>query len=100
MGTRLELHSELLELAPKAYYQPPASIKMAYPCFVYKRSRIKPQYADNRMYLKHDCYQLTYISLSVADNKVDEILEHFKYCHFDRSYVADGLNHYTFDLFY
>lgn len=100
MGRRTELHGELLELAPKAYYQPPTNIKMVYPCFVYDRSKIKAEYADNRIYQKYDCYSLKYISPTVADGKVDEILEHFKYCRFDRHYVADGLHHYIFDLFY
>lgn len=100
MGTRAELQGELLKLAPYAYYQPPVSLKINYPCFIYQLSPPKTEHADNRIYIKIPHYTLTYISSAVSDHKVDEILCHFKYCHFDRSFTADGLHHYTFDLFY
>ncbi len=100
MGTRLELHGELLELAPHAYYDPPSSVKIQYPCFVYHLSRIKPQFADNRIYQKYPCYMVTYISPSVSDHKIDEFLDRFQYSRFDRTYTADELHHYVFEVFY
>lgn len=100
MGTRLELHGELLDLAPNAYYDPPTSIKMQYPCFVYNRSDIDAIHANNSKYQKFNKYSLTYISRSVSDQKADEILNRFSYCSFDRSYTADGLHHYVFSLYY
>ena len=100
MGTRIELQGELLELAPYAYYQPPSNIKMAYPCFIYKRSAIDAKYADNIIYKACNCYTLTYISPKVADDKVDQIMRHFRYCSYDRPYTADGLHHYVFTIFY
>ena len=100
MGTRAQLHNELLTLAPKAYYHPPTSIKMAYPCFVYDLSKVSTIYADDRSYHNFPAYSLTYISQTLADSKVFEVLDHFQYCRFDRHYVADNLHHYTFELFY
>lgn len=100
MGTRLELHGELLDLAPYAYYQPVSSVKLNYPCFIYKLADIRPTYADNRRYQSLPYYTLTYISLRPADDKVKEILEHFSYCKMERPYMADNLYHYVFNLFY
>lgn len=100
MGTRLELHEELLSLAPNVYFQPPSSVKLSYPCIVYHLSDIDTLYADNRSYKNFKSYLVTYISRRPNDEKVDEILNHFSYCRFDRPYVADNLQHYAFVLFY
>lgn len=100
MGSRLQLHNELLAIAPKAYYQPPSSVKMQYPCFVYKLDPPKSFHADNRKYKKFPCYTVTYISPTVADDKVDEILNRFQYCTLAKPYVADGLYHYAFTIYY
>jgi len=77
MGTRLELHAELLDLAPRAYYQPPASIRMTYPCFRYELADVDTLYADNRAYRNLLCYSIIYISKEPAEEKVKEILDHF-----------------------
>ena len=100
MGIRLELHGELLEMAPYAYYDPPSSVRLQYPCFIYHLSRVRPLFADNRIYQKYPCYMVTYISPSVSDYIVNEFLDRFKYCRFDRSYTADELHHYVFEVFY
>lgn len=100
MGTRLDLHEELLTLVDRAYYQPPSSIRMTYPCIVYGLSNIHTVYADNANYKRFKSYLITYISQIPDDNKIDEIADHFPYCKFDRHYVADNLHHYTFVLFY
>lgn len=100
MGSRLDLHNELLKIAPKAYYNPPASAKMQYPCFRYKLTPPKILRADNRLYKQFPCYTVTYISLNVADDKVNEILTRFKSCKLDTHFINDGLNHYVFTIFY
>ena len=100
MGTRVDLHKELLTMAPYAYYNPPSSCKMSYPCFRYTLSGIDTIYADNQSYKNHINYSITYISNDIADDKMLEVLGHFQYCRFDRHYVADNLHHYVFELFY
>ena len=100
MGTRLNLHDELLTLAPQAYYQPPSSIQMTYPCFVYHLSSIHTFYANNGSYHNAKTYLLTYISRTPSDQMIDDVLAHFQGCRFDRHYVADNLHHYVFYLVY
>lgn len=100
MGTRLELHNELLQLCDHAYYQPPSNDRMEYPCFRYRLSKVNKIPADNTAYLRHKSYLITYINLQVNDSIIDTMLDRFEYCRFDRHYVADNLHHYTFELFY
>lgn len=100
MGSRLELHEELVELVPRAYYQPPATVRMQYPCIVYHLNDIRSRYADNFSYTSLKSYLLTYISQTVDDVVVTKILESFPYCRFDRYYTADNLHHYVFELYY
>lgn len=100
MGTRIDLHNELLELAPKAYFQPPATVRMEYPCFRYNFSGLDALHADNAMYRGLNRYSVTYISRTHAEEIVLRMKEHFKYCRFDRSYTADNLYHYAFELYY
>lgn len=100
MGTRLQLHNELLALAPEAYFQPPESVRMEYPCFRYAFSGVDVKHADNIGYMQRDKYHVVYISKSPAMDKVHEILNHFPYCRLDRPYTADNLYHYSFELYY
>lgn len=100
MGKRLKLQSELLQFTPNVYYQPPESVKLTYPCIVYGLSRIVSRYADNKNYMNHKCYNLTYISLDPVEDLLQQILNHFKLIRLDRIYTADNLYHYSFVLFY
>lgn len=100
MGTRQELHNQLLTLAPHAYHQPPATVRMEYPCFVYNLSDVRTRYADNLAYKHAKAYMLTYISKTSNDAIIDSTMEAFQYCRFNRTYTADNLYHYVFELFY
>lgn len=99
MASRLKLHEQLTKIA-EAYYQPPSSIHMQYPCFVYHLAKEKSDYADNIMYRGFIRYTVTYITLRIHDEIIREMHKKFKYCSFDREYTVDGLHHYSFDLFY
>ena len=100
MGTRLEFNEALLNLVPHAYYQPPATVRMEYPCIVYDLSKIDSKYADNMSYARRRAYLLTLITRLPADSELDDIMDAFSYIRFDRHYTADNLHHYTFELYY
>lgn len=100
MGSRLELHAELLKFAPNVYFQPPSNIKMAFPCIVYARSTRSKEFANNTIYLFKQCYQLT-VMTSDADSTVGEELEsHFQYCGVTNEFTLDNLHHTILDLYY
>ena len=104
MKPRLSLHHELCEIlgSTHAYYQPPESLKLVYPCFVYGlnpggRSVTK---ADNSLYRYEARYQLIYITDDSETDIPITLLKHFPLCSYDRMYVSDRLYHHVFDLYY
>lgn len=108
MDRRPKLHRMLKELfknlepypvEPHVYFQPPESLKMVYPCIVYKLTDLPDGYADNLSYFEHREYQLTVID-SDPDSKLREKVAKLKWCRFIRSFTTDNLNHFVFELNY
>lgn len=81
------------------YFQPPESKKFKYPCIVYERSGIRTDSANNKRYLKHKRYTVTYIDEDPDSEIPDRILEQ-NHCSFDRHFTADNLNHDVFTLYF
>lgn len=81
------------------YYQPPESVKLSYPCFVYERSGIRTDSANNKIYRKHNRYTVTYIDEDPDSEIPDKLLE-LGYCEFDTHFEADNLNHDVFTLYF
>lgn len=104
MGSRLDLHSDLVSLgavgSKQIYYQPPASIKLTYPCIIYKKSDINTRYADNMAYKAINRYDITIISRDPDNTIADEIIEAFPYARFDRRYTAENLYHDILEIYY
>jgi hypothetical protein len=68
-----------------------------YPCIVYKRDDIIPFWAGNRPYTLTNRYLVTFITRDPDDEVTDKIAALEK-CVLDRSFVADNLYHYAFNL--
>ena len=103
MDSRLSLHEKLVSLlgSDHVYFQPPESIRMKYPCFVYERSSMDTDLADDTKYLNKMRYELMYISKEPDTNSfIKTVIETFRYCSYNRHFVSDGLNHEVFDLYY
>lgn len=100
MASRLELHNELLTLCNNAYYQPPESVKLTYPCIVYKRSTGDVRFANNSKYSYKRSYELTVIDRDPDRLLAERILMHFKMCREDRSFVSENLYHNILTLYY
>lgn len=108
MDSRQILHGKLVSRFPgiKVYYQPPS--KLTYPCIVYDLDNINTLKANNKTYKKDRRYVLTYYSLDpdpkiTINNEsvlVEDVLLNIPMCSFDRHYVADGIHHYVFTIFY
>lgn len=101
MGQRLELQ-ELLEQtlgSDKVYFQPPANVKLQYPCIVYQRDPAKTEFADNKPYRYTKRYQVTVIDRN-PDSLIPDRVAFLPMCTFDRFYAADNLNHDVFTIFF
>lgn len=101
MGTRLQLQTLLEALlgSRNVYFQPPSTVKMKYPCIVYSLSDIDTKFADNIPYSNKRRYQSTAIDPN-PDSVIPDKLALLPMCVFDRSYTADNLNHYVFNIYF
>ena len=98
---RLELHDILssIEGVKKAYYQPPESMRMTYPCIRYERSNGLTTFANNYPYQFTMRYTVTVIDTD-PDSKIVEEVAKLQMCTFDRAYSSDNLYHSVFTLYY
>lgn len=99
MAPRLELQTRLEGITAHVYFQPPASVKMQYPCIIYSLDSARLEHADNRLYRYTKRYQVTVIDRNPDSDLPDAVIE-LPLCEFDRSFAADNLNHYVFNLFF
>lgn len=100
MGSRLELHKELLLFTRNLYFQPPSNIQLEYPCIIYHKGRISRSYGNNGIYLRRQQYTLTVIDRDPDSTTADSIEEVFEYCEVSDHYTKDNLNHTTLTLYY
>lgn len=102
MGSRLELHDELCEIlgSKNVYFQPPASVKMSYPCIRYSTPHSNQKRANNHVYLNTKGYEGVVIDKNPDSEIPDKLLEHFPMCSLGNGYIADNLNHFPFTIYY
>ena len=101
MGKRMDLQL-ILEKTPevkKVYFQPPATVKLVYPCIIFELAGDRTQHADNQKYLRTNRYTLMVIDKD-PDSKIYEKVLALPFSALDRFYTADNLNHWIISLYY
>ena len=98
---RLELQDKLEKIlgSKNVYFQPPNTVKMQYPCIVYRRKEINVLHANDNPYITKTAYTLTAIN-SDPDKLLFEKLISLPYVSFERHYTADNLNHDVYNIYY
>jgi hypothetical protein len=98
---RLLLQSLLEEVlgSSNVYFQPPANIKLSYPCIVYKRSGSDTIFADNVPYRRTTRYQVTVIDRN-PDSNIPKKVGDLESCTHNDNFAVDNLNHDVFTLYY
>lgn len=101
MGLRTDLQTILETVlgSKYVYFQPPATIKMIYPCIVYERNNAKTEFANNYPYSYEKEYKVTVIDGN-PDSPIPDEVSKLSQCVFDRHYTADNLNHDVFTIFF
>ena len=101
MRTRVDLQSLLEEILgnTNVYFQPPDNLEINYPCIIYMRDYIKPEYADNSTYSFAKRYEITLIDKDPDSAMVDKLAS-LPMCSFDRHFTSDNLNHDVFNLYF
>ncbi len=102
MARRLKLHEELEQVlgSKNVYFQPPESTKLKYPCIKYELDKTQTIFADNNPYHFTTRYTITLITRD-PDNEIHErLLRSFKMCVHNRTFTADNLYHYVYELYF
>ena len=101
MDRRLKLQTllESIKGVSKAYFQPPETVKMSYPCVVYSLDEDKGLHANNSLYFLRKRYMLTVIDKN-PDSVIPDAVRGLSYCDFERSYKKDNLNHWVFTIYF
>ena len=110
MGTRLELQQVLEQIFvengmtessahERVYFQPPETVKMTYPCIVYKLDRIDTRFANDSPYLHYKAYAVTIIDKN-PDSILPDLVGALPMSSFTRSFTNDNLNHFVYRLYY
>lgn len=100
MGNRDTLHAKLVDLmdGKKVYFQPPESIKLQYPCIIYKLTGASDLYADNTHYRNMKRYDVILVDKN-PDSIYCDRLNEIQYSRMDRTYINDNLHHYAFTIY-
>lgn len=72
---------------------------MKYPCIVYAWTNTDTKFANNSLYATKRKYQVTVIDKN-PDTEIPDRVMGLPLCSPTRSYIADNLNHYSFDIYY
>lgn len=102
MAPRLDLHSELCALLGSnfVYFQPPATIRINYPCIIYSFTNYGVDYADNKIYSNKKEYSIILIETDPDSVLPERLLNHFSYCRFSSHYTSENLHHSAFAIYY
>lgn len=98
---RLQLHDILCKIlgSRNCYFRPPSGFEMHYPCIVYDHFSTEVDRADNIPYKTAKRYDITVIDENPDSEIPDRVLE-LPYCKSDRNFASEGLNHFTFTLYF
>lgn len=105
-GNRLDLHNKFIDIlgtknqqVTRVYFQPPATVKLEYPCIIYKRSNRKNFFSSNGLYMGMKQYLVTVVDKN-PDSEIPEKVQKLPYCAFSTNFSVDNLNHDVFTLYF
>ena len=79
------------------YFQPPVKQSMNYPAIRYSLLKIGGKRANNKRYTKETGYNILLIDPNPDSLFVEPLLQ-LPFCKFDRYYVSENLNHFSFTI--
>lgn len=98
---RIKFHNKLISILGNnnVYYNPPSTIKIHYPCIIYKLKDIMTNRASNKVYSLDHVYEVSLIGTKVTDDTKDKLMTNIPYCEFNNSYISDNLYHYVYTIY-
>lgn len=106
MGDRFDLDERLVTVLGltepdgdrHVYFNPSSSVFLKYPAIKYSIKKIDSIFASGGSYRRAPAYDVILIDENPDSEYVNKILE-LPYCAFDRFYIADNLNHWSFTIY-
>lgn len=83
----------------RSYFQKPGQSGLKYPCSVYNRDRSEVKFADNRKFFLKKRWTVTVMDRN-PDSDIPDLVEALPWSELDRTFIADGVNHWVFTLFF
>lgn len=101
MVRRYELQELLEELigSSNVYFQPPATVRINYPCIIYSRDAEDTLFADDRPYVNLIGYKVMVID-SNPDSEIPGKVAALPMCAFRTHYTKDNLNYDIYKLYF
>lgn len=101
MATRLDLQYRLESIVGSynVYFNAPQNKRMTYPCIKFSLNDIDVDTADDINYIVNKEYQIILVDQNPDSPLVDALME-IPGMRFNRAYIADGLYHFVFSLYY
>lgn len=101
MESRVLLGQKLRQIlgSDNVYFQPPSNVKLHYDAIVYKISADNVLYADDKLYHRLKCYDVTFISYD-PDSPIPDKIRELPYCSYNGHFVSDNLNHHIFKIYF
>lgn len=99
---RKKLHHILKEVSglENVYFQPPATIKLSYPCIIYSLLREESKFADNLIYKNKKKYKIMCIDTDPDTDIPDKILTLTHCSRGSDRYTVNNLYHDVFNLYF
>lgn len=93
------LHNVLLEFYPNVYFQPPATLKMSYPCIVYSKTSNDIRHADNDIYKERQLYNVTVIEHDPDSDVSVRVRDSFRYASIQTYFTKDNLHQTVLNIY-
>lgn len=102
MASRLDFQTKLESIlgSRNVYFQPPESIKLNYPCIIYKLNNVDVKNADDSSYIINKSYQVTLIHRDPDNETMNDILLGFKHVKLNNYFTSENLHHYVYTIFF
>ena len=88
-----------LPVHDEVHFQPPESIKLKYPCIIYKFDGYRDFRANDGRHITRERYLITHIYKDPTNNLRETIRSLFLYVDFDRMFINDNLYHDVYTVY-
>lgn len=84
----------------RVHFQPSESVKLKFPCLIFKFDGYKDFFANDGRHMLREKYSVTHVYQNPEADLQEEILSSFLFASFDRPYIADNLYHDVYTIYY